>query len=389
MREYINIVEAAGSDTFKSSQFPILMGHLSDRRRSQMETVFQLIGARFAEGQIANVEFKDSKDTYNRALEEAWRAMDDNLTYSAWRDDDLDKKTKDFLYGFHYPRADLVAGQLKKATTSPVASTNATLKILIPFLREIEVFSAALVSLKDKVVKRVIKSDEEKRAERFVPPPAKTKAAQMTIDALQEVANASYEQLKTNLIRNYKQAAENYAKKALEASENPDLLPRANKWSDRKVERLYPSHVLGGGEAIATQKVIELVRENGKEYYKLKSDAHAVLEETAIEHATEMRDEFVVKNAKKLAPIMDNKPDVQTVKEIGHSVSVNGFTGTIKCEFQDGSSFIVHNSVVYNVSKLGTSFLQFPLRFSSVILPNGERMKQPSEARMHEIFVKA
>jgi hypothetical protein len=61
--------------------------------------------------------------------------------------------------------------------------------------------------------------------------------------------------------------------------------------------------------------------------------------------------------------------------------------GTLKFEFEDTSSFIVQNSVVWSHSVYGKQFMRFPLTFHSPIMPNGTVMPRPSEERMNTVFV--
>ena len=72
-------------------------------------------------------------------------------------------------------------------------------------------------------------------------------------------------------------------------------------------------------------------------------------------------------------------------------VKANGSLGwnAIRFEFADGASFDAQNSIVSKWSSKGRPFNQYPTTFHNVILPGGERMKQPSEAKVKKVFVAA
>lgn len=93
---------------------------------------------------------------------------------------------------------------------------------------------------------------------------------------------------------------------------------------------------------------------------------------------------FIVKMVDKFEGICEAKGNCTVVK-------ANGSLGwnAIRFEFADGSSFDAQNSIVSKWSSKGRPFNQYPTTFHNVILPGGERMKQPSEAKVKKAFVAA
>jgi len=96
-------------------------------------------------------------------------------------------------------------------------------------------------------------------------------------------------------------------------------------------------------------------------------------------------DRYILKNAGKLAAIIDNKKESPTVDD---RVWRNGIVieSSMKISFSDGSHFTMNNSIEWAVSTRGTEFVRLPTRFSEVIMADGNRMSQPSEEKMNKEF---
>lgn len=386
MRNFIDLVENE-----MNNQFPIVTQNISGRRLETFNKAVNDIESGVAAGEILNPVFKDAKDYFNRGIQGAWDQIKKDNNYFHYDDgnggrigdeDNVDDKTKQFFWSFLSPQAHLVPGHLKKAEAALAKyPDNRKLQYIVALLKEIAPMSAKLVSLKDKVVKRVIKSDEEKRQERFVPPPARTASSQAVTDALTSIAERSFEGLKEKMIANFLAAGKRFEDIVERAKTDPEF---KNRIAPRG-RRISPTNLPLGPAVFAIQKAFG-VSKNGSWEWDRRSDTDNILIAEATRFAEEARDEFVVKNAKKLAPIVDKKDNLTAVQEIGETINLNGFTGVIRVTFDDGSRFDAINSIVYNTSALGKSFMQFPLRFNNVIKANGERMKGPSEKKMNEEF---
>jgi len=112
------------------------------------------------------------------------------------------------------------------------------------------------------------------------------------------------------------------------------------------------------------------------------------IKKIAAGEASAMKEAFLMKNVDKLAQILEKKGELKN-KPTHASYRKGDFFGSMRFQFKDGSSFTVTNKVVVKVNFHGTWFNQFPTTFHNVILPDGSKMKQPSEKRMIEIFGEA
>lgn len=124
---------------------------------------------------------------------------------------------------------------------------------------------------------------------------------------------------------------------------------------------------------------------------RLTPDAYKTLKAEGVRQADDMQRRFLYKNTKKLVSILEQKKGGLAGKPtIIHAQARRGvFEGEIVVNFADGSSFNVRNQIVLKRSTYGKLFAAFPTTFHDVVLPNKERMGQPSEERMNTIFAKA
>lgn len=107
---------------------------------------------------------------------------------------------------------------------------------------------------------------------------------------------------------------------------------------------------------------------------------------------TRLRDFFKMRIMEKISGIIQYK---KTVDGSDFDIVENRptfFDGTLDCDwkitFTDGSSFNLKQRAVYSTSVLGNPFYRFPTTFHHVILPNGERMVNPSVSSIYKDFVK-
>ena len=121
--------------------------------------------------------------------------------------------------------------------------------------------------------------------------------------------------------------------------------------------------------------------ERGGYAYTLKSDYKKILKDTAKQNAKEGVEKFVYKMKMKLSVIVGGRG-------IGVNVDGNHNRNTMSFEFEDGSRFTVQNSIVLSYSIYGKPFYRYPTTFHNVILPNGDKLRNPSEAKIKKEFAK-
>jgi hypothetical protein len=113
----------------------------------------------------------------------------------------------------------------------------------------------------------------------------------------------------------------------------------------------------------------------------VKKDYKSIVGKMAKQSAKEAVESFVLKMKMKLSVIVGSKG-------IGVDVSGNSNRNTISFEFEDKSRFTVQNSIVLSYSVYGKPFYRYPTTFHNVILPNGDKLRNPSESKIKKEFVK-
>ena len=161
------------------------------------------------------------------------------------------------------------------------------------------------------------------------------------------------------------------------------------------------------------ERIKEVIAEGDKKKIELFQNADPMLFQTVVSYQTkvlypdwkvrveqmvekeveEMQNMFVYKNTRKLAPILSAKGNMGQEKVISINTRQGIITSVIQFTFDDGSSFVVEQSIVASSTRDSwnrvTYFFRFPTTFHQVVLPSGEKMGMPSEERMNEIFAKA
>lgn len=102
---------------------------------------------------------------------------------------------------------------------------------------------------------------------------------------------------------------------------------------------------------------------------------------------------FMQKNIAKLSNLVEQKGLQVKIDAVGNPVVERGsIQGSLKFTFPDSSSFVVLNKVIINYryetrGNSDTSFYQYPTTFHDVVLPDGSKLKFPSEEKMISTFI--
>lgn len=121
--------------------------------------------------------------------------------------------------------------------------------------------------------------------------------------------------------------------------------------------------------------------------YQLTEDYANKCEQMSKEYAQDIVNKFTYKNTHKLGYILTEKNNLKSVSLSNLKLDTGYIECDIECQFEDGSQFIANSSMVLSYSKYNKPFYRYPTIFRDVILPNGERITNPSEEKMEEIFV--
>lgn len=335
------------------------------------------------EGSILNVRFVESKETISRALENAWSALPRD---EAWRRAQVDGAV-DAVETAPSPNLATLAGRAKrvmKATPHPDRDR------LLAFIEEMGPVIQQYEFLKKNTLKRRVLSAEERaeqEANAFVPPPPSTQAVATVQALLEATVDRHYAVLEAGYKHHLRTVVENFVKAEQEADAQPK---RYASWVYTPYDHLKARRGRGDPAGLAfLSKVLVTDPTSGR--YGADASTWQASDAEAVKQAQDVRNKFVFKNLQKLAPLLEAKGDAlfESARELGDSVRMQQLEGDFAFSFKDGSSFEIHNSIVFVVNQYDTRFYRFPLTFRSVLLPGGVPMPQPSEQRMHEVFAVA
>lgn len=326
----------------------------------------QLLNDSVAAGAVANATLTELKQHFNRAIDALWKKhVSTPYFYGQGDHGTTPRELLDFYYG-DSTALHRIEGTLRKLNAIGVQhpAVDAMRQVLTEFVP----VAQRLSFLKDRIVKRPVKSQEEREAaQRFVPTPATPAATRHLWEVLTRVTERNERQMVEYIAADYAKRLEFFM------SASPALR--------EKLVRHFENR-------IAVQAGV-MPRRSPQEEYTLKPDFKTALAALAQKDAAELRDAFIFKVVSKIAPIVEAKGNLASVDEVSNTISVGRLSGMLAITFADGARFLVDNNVVYSSSVRNRLFVRFPLTFHNVILADGSRMKQPSEERMHSIFCAA
>lgn len=362
------IVTSSLSDNQPSKRWP-------SERQSFLITLEAVEKANKA-GVIGNPAYQDAKRTINRAIERArYQIAERHVNAGKYRD--LPTAVYGFWTQFNSPQLHTVAGYLKKAADTRL--DHPLVSDLLALLREVAPLGEMFANLKTQVVKRLTKSIDE-RPPGYHPPPVSNEAQRQVVALLETITQESYEVLRAALAAAYARWLEDYLEHAYLAGEHGQILPPNDYYMKRRVPRFMELEIVG--LVVATT-----ARVGQTQVFVRKPDWQAILLAKATEVADTIRYDFVHKNFRKIASIVEAKGNFARGRVLSHSVNLAGLTGRLHFDFADGSSFVAQNAVVHVRNHYGTQFARFPLTFHDVKLPGGAPMKLPSEQRMNTLFI--
>lgn len=335
-----------------------------------------------AAGTIANVDYKDAKDTVNRSLEKALDAVRDRHLGGRWRA--LSDEVRHFDDQICH-RGSLTSLKLAHRTGSAKLLENCpyqqeALAMLVDALPLVDLFAA----LKEPgiVTKRVVKPVEE-RVPGYHPPTVTNGYQRKVVVLLEAVTLEAYDELRSSIFSGFLSHLNIFLAaqpSSVEVANGKKPISPYSFFVDRK----YPN-------VAAADVVSKLTRplNTVTDLYVARDDANRILDKIATEMADEYRTFFVHKNFRKIASVIEAKGGYKKAKTLDHDVSLTGMSGRFRFTFADGSRFSVTNQAVAVVNLHGTRFVRYPLTFHDVVLPHGITMSRPSEERMNEVFAKA
>lgn len=359
------------------TDFPITRSAIAPSVFAMFARRVDILRAAHKAGTIKLVDYNGIKSSLNSDLSYVFNAKIGGVYLHSGKWEQLPNEVYEFQHAvLSFPYLHTLAGKLKKAEASKLSHPLITDAIAI--FREWLPLVEALADLKTKVTKREVKPVEEYKPG-YHPPIVDTAGQRVVLDLLEDVTQGAYDQMLASLIDNFTTTIEReFAEFKASGVETLDAYYR-------------PLIKMAGRDAGPIVQAYSLLQPVCDQTYRKPVTLIPDWKERVIKKATRIADDvrrnFVYKNYRKIASIVDGKDALPRTSVVSRHVSLSGLTGVFLFEWEDGSKFTTSNSVKWNTSVNGTSFQQFPLTFHDVKLPGGKSMGRPSEERMNTVFL--
>lgn len=317
---------------------------------------------------IPNPKFLQIKSDVSRAFDIATNStkLKGANEFTVWGLQKQDGETEEYKYSF--PNSVLhVAGYLKRTTKQlkrTIKSRNAT-KLVKAAMTACEPWveiAEKLKAMKGDVVKRQVGVGTKKN-------PVPTGVLNKEIEEeLEKIGKGFAKELEENFEDHYHRLVKQYQADAKRkgSTSTYDLYKSNDNYHLNKILSNFLDSAYGP---------------NGHYVYSVKKDYKTIVDKMAKQSAKDAVEGFVLKMKMKLSVIVGSRG-------IGVDVSGNSNRNTISFEFEDKSRFTVQNSIVLSYSVYGKPFYRYPTTFHNVVLPNGDKLRNPSEAKIKKEFVK-
>lgn len=350
MKTFRQIREQADlSNTFEKAK--LVANYIPGEKAKQryIEALDQLVQASNKK-EIYNARYNESKQSVTRGIEYAYSAFFDQI--------------KDDVISAGHETLNLWS-MSSLADIKKVSKIYDKMKLNDP---KVNLFIDSVREIPDaiKSLKAFVKSGREPKAPKpgqFVKPVTSVQATKNAVSLMTKVTESFKKDLYNDIERNL-----NAAYDKIKNITDPKKLPKE------------PTVV-----AVAT--TIFMKKSTGKSIIlELIPNADQRINKLIDDSVNNIVDGFIAKNSSKLAQVLQKK-DAPTSSQIIRTNIRNGkVENTMKFTFSDGSAFTLDSIVVYKRSPTGKLFFQYPTRFKGVILPDGSKMRSPSEEKMIKEF---
>lgn len=348
------------------SGFEFVREVVGEKRFSLITNAISVLNDAIDSGEILNPKYKETKDAVNRILEDVFSKLINERYFHAGKYESLPAQLQDI--GYYFPQMHTVDSKLKKLDGLSKSISHPVIDDARHVLSAFKPIADALVDIKPLIVKSRRNGESESESA-YTPPRVVGKDVQKVIDVLCGITDRLCEAAKNELYSDMKSYV--------------DMFFFMDDRSMQNVRNVF-------GRDVFAAHVISAVSEkksyNPRSNIELRDDWSEVLMRMASEQVEAMRAKYISKNTRKLSSIISSKGNLESVDVLNETVRRGAINGVMHIKFSDGSSFVVENSTVLSYSSAGKPFYRFPTTFHNVILPSGEKMSNPSEQRVNEIF---
>lgn len=325
------------------------------------------------EGEILKVNHDDLKNKMNKMVDKSWKIIRNKISENVSNDDEVTKEYEYISYEVSLVYITNINSVLKKISNKKnVDQDNINIIYAKEVLEELKEFSEELASMKNLIVKKKkekVKEEEEKKQNELI-------------------------LLSHKDVKKVKSKLEEYM-----SDIRSEILLSREYFYDKKVEKIkeeaaknlngYELYKKMSGDYL-TRKVFNIVNKSNRMHsFELNDEENIKIKtkELAKQDSDDIVDFFINKMTSKLAPVIFKKDNLKEILRSDYNVNNGLIEMSLGLRFEDKSSFNINSSVEYSYSKLDNIFLRFPSRFSDITLPDGSKLKNPSENVINNEFI--
>lgn len=325
------------------------------------------------EGEMLKVNHDDLKKKMNNMVDKSWEIIRNRIAEKVNNDDEVTKEYNYISYEVSLVYITNINSVLKKLSNKKnVDQNNKNIIYAKEVLEELKDFSDELANMKSMIVKKKkekVKEEEEKKQNELI-------------------------LLSHKDVKKVKSKLEEYM-----SDIRSEILLSRESFYNKKVEKIkeeaeknlngYELYKKMSGDYL-TRKVFNIVNKSNRMHsFELNDEKNIKIKtkELAKQDSDDIVDFFINKMTSKLAPVIFKKDNLKEILRSDYNVNNGLIEMSLGLRFEDKSSFNINSSVEYSYSKLDNIFLRFPSRFSDITLPDGKKLKNPSEKVINNEFI--
>lgn len=335
--------EELTEETYSQSRILDIINYVPLSRAGKFEEVVNELFKALEQGKIYNARYEEYKSIINNTL---------NRTFNNLEKQFSDRVQGNFDVWYFYGMSDLK--KVQKAWQKDLNRQPTEVKRVLDGIQE-------LVDVFNKLKPMIIKGREPKPVDpkAFVKPMPKAAAVRQAKAYLEMIVSSFKDNLITSIDKEINAKVNILRKKSITLKDFGDPL----------VGKIYTSKV-----------------SNGIRSFALRDDWQSVVQKEINYQVDEIIDGFLTKGVNKLSLIFEKKENVVSHKLLHTNVRNGLIENSMMFVFSDNSSFVIRSSVIYKTSIGGKFFLQYPTRFTDVVMADGSKMISPSEEKMIKEF---
>ena len=270
------------------------------------------------------------------------------------------------LYWTYGDQFNQIKSNIQKANEVLKSTTNTAIKTIITnYLAKANVMlpiADKLKAIKLRIAKKETKAVAKLRNFEQI----KGKLNSVIKDELEKIA----ENFRVGIEQNFNNYYHNILKRYIKDSTEKDIT--------------NPYQLYGRDDEELKYDLIKLLQRKTTGQYIILSNVEQHINDISKSNSIAVIKNFIFKMYDKLGGLLADIDKPATIESTGSNYKKN----QMEFKFDDGGQFTLQNNIVLSQSKYGKPFYRYPTTFHGIILPNGNKVNNPSELELKKAFNK-